>query len=337
MAMRSLAVAIALWVAAISQAVVTQGNPYNITGTGTPSGTYTACCNPSVWIDNNIQSGGYLAVSDGDGIVYREEWGAAQAIGSFIIDVSDRACGGEIWVATKLGGPCDTKLTTFQAAQGWQSIMVNVVPRKVYGVEIRVNKGTICSWQDESAAAYYQIGEVSIFSRPLGENLALGMPTVRNDTTQYWLFEGSVTDSSLLSAWRADATADANWVGFVVPDGGTIDVTHLRVVSAAMHAPQGAWTWRDFDVQIMKDGQWVDEPLIRAAITPGEDICWIDFGQTLRVQGIRLYGSVAGLNNPIVSDAGLIIDEIAAFYIPIPEPATMALLAMGGLALLRRR
>jgi len=320
-------VVLAMVVAWSSQAAVTQGGPFSVAGTGVLSENASA-----TWVNNSVGGSNHVQVVTGSEVmVYQEMWDLPTTISSFIFDGGERAFGGDIYVATHPGGPCDTLVTSFSAPVDWSTALVNVSTRTVYGVRVEFNQAVALGKDHQ------QLAHLSIFSSPLGDNLALGMPTIQSNPDVIYRDGGSVTDSNLGSEWRATGSADVNWIGFEVPDGGTIDIDYIRVTMACMHGTQ--WAWHDFDVQLKRNGKWEDA-VIRVNVPASESICWISLGEVMTVEGIRLYGSVEGGNNPVVNGSGLIVDDIMAFNTVaagIPEPATMSLLALGGLALLRRR
>jgi len=325
---RSFVIVAALLFAAASHAVVTQGiSPeLNIAGTGT------------VWSGSALVSGkaagSYTTAAQGS-LVYREDWATSQNISSIMLSGSSRTFGGEIFVSTTLGGDYTTSLGRF-SGDTFDVLIRNTPAEGVFGVKIVLD--------ELSSDGHYQFGQVSIFSTPQPlalENLAAGMTTIHSDSPQW--AGGNVTDGNFGSPeWRSSNSLPVNWVGFEVPDGGTIDITHLCVVGGPRHGTGNSYCmWKDFDVQVMQNGVWSDS-LIRVNIIGDEDICWIDFGEEITVQGVRLYGSDASESNPVANNAsagnGKIVSEIMAFnFTPIPEPATMTLLALGGLAMLRRR
>jgi len=320
MAIRSVIAVAALLVASLSQAAATQGiSPtINIAGTGAVSG-YGA----TSFI--NGASNGTYSLSASAPLVYKETWDTPQDISGFMLNGSARTFGGTIMVATTLGGPCDTPLAIFAGIER-ESLILNAPAQGVYGIEIVFDWG----YNSPTDGGCYQFGQLAILSSPRSlANLASGMTTV-NGGFYNTGYNGSVTDSSLgADEWRAQSGLSENWVGFEVPDDGTVDITHLYVVGGPRHG--SVYMWRDFEVQVKQNGVWSDT-LIRVNVAAGLDTCWIDLGEEMTVQGVRIYGSTAGGNNYDV-----IMSEIMAFNFSIPEPATMSLLALGGLAMLRRR
>jgi len=320
---------------------ITQSNPFNMAGSGAVTGNGGGGGYVS-WTDGNVQGCHYLG-APGTEYPWREErWDTPRTIGSLLFDATQRAFGGDIYVDTG-SGYGTVPLTSFALSSGQSSLLVDLSSllggAGVCGVKVVVN--------NSMAEDHYQIGEMAIFSQPV-VNLSQGATTVYEGGKSY-AGGGSVTDMDLNSRWRADNNGDVNAVGFVVPGDQTIDVRGIRVSSGSYDG--AGYGWHDFAVQITYDGdRWEflrdAEGDIFFANTPSNvSLAWIDFGQTLTgVKGIRLYGDDVLGNNPRnFSDpnGGWLVEEILAYNVlpvpPVPEPATMSLLALGGLALLRRR
>jgi hypothetical protein len=113
----------------------------------------------------------------------------------------------------------------------------------------------------------------------------------------------------------------------------TIDA--LRVESGS--ADGTTWTWRNFDVQVLQGGVW--NTLGRADFTSSQydnkTIFWVSFDE-VTIEGLRLYGSDAGGNNPIANN-GKIVEDIAVFEVPEPATSVIALLSFGHLFIARHR
>ena len=155
----------------------------------------------------------------------------------------------------------------------------------------------------------------------------------------------SIIDGDFWSSWIAPADQETTWVG-IATAGNTFDADGIRVIAG--YYGQGNVAWQGYAVQVTYDGsEWVtlldnDGNVFRGIMDPdmivdhGQQINWIDFGQTLTgLMGIRLYGD--GETGTIANATG--VSEVFAYtWAPtVPEPATMILLALGGLAMLRRR
>jgi len=101
-----------------------------------------------------------------------------------------------------------------------------------------------------------------------------------------------------------------------------------------MAAPHDlVFVWRDFDIQLLQGGVWVTHG--RANVPASQDIYWATFSDYTFAEGVRLFGSTAGGNNP-TANGGLIVDDIFAF-VPLPEPTSAMLLAGAAMMIARRR
>jgi len=320
------------------------GNPFNIAGTGTVTGNSggggTSYLN---WTDENIRGSHFEPASSTEYPTREERWETKQPIGSFLFDATDRCFGGDILVDITGNGSYEL-LTRFvmDSCDSSKLVDVSADPRSagVYGVKVVINNAC--------GENHFQIGEMAMFTFPL-TNLALGATTVASGGSGGHSGSGSsigsLTDMDLNTRWRADNNDEVNWIGFTMPDEQTIDVRGIRVSSGSRD--HGGYGWHNYAVQVTYDGdEW--EFLLDAAgdiflanANPNTSVNWVDFGQTLTgVRGIRIYGSDELGNNPVNlsnPDGGWIVEEILAYGAPIPEPATMSLLVLGGLALWRRR
>jgi len=104
--------------------------------------------------------------------------------------------------------------------------------------------------------------------------------------------------------------------------------------------------WTNFNLVVRdEEGQWHYVGQANTHVSGSsvynkpENWFWIDMGG-MKVTGVMLYGANEGRslygpggNNP---NANVYIAEMQVWGRPVPEPATMTLLALGGLALLRR-
>ncbi|MCL2701212.1 MAG: PEP-CTERM sorting domain-containing protein [Phycisphaerae bacterium] len=344
------AVVVAVLLAGVSQAAVTMGSPYNIAGTGTVTGSDNGSGGTYAnWTSGNTRTSHFQSAPSAN-VLWREEtWAVAQTVGAFLFDATDRAFGGDIWV-DMIGDGSYTLVTSFVVDSPNTTKLVDVSDilgsKGVYGVKVVINKSDGEIRDIGAAANYYQIGEMAILSAPI-ENVALGATTIYTPGSQR---TSSVTDMSMSTSWRAAAGATENWVGILWDEA--VQVDGLRVTAATDHV---MYTWEDYFVQVTYDGvNWV--PVLDGEGEPFQahysmtnwtpwNLCWIDFGQTLTVMGVRLYGGselddegyvIGDGNNPGPRNGGLIVGDILAYRV-VPEPATMSLLALGGLAMLRRR
>ncbi|MCL2701801.1 MAG: PEP-CTERM sorting domain-containing protein [Phycisphaerae bacterium] len=284
----------------------------------------------SDWYDHSTDGGPYLGRGKDVGyLYYQETWTTARDLGAVMIATpgyrrygSDGASG-EIWVQLEQGGEW-TKFESFDVAScslGFFGVAQQDV-KSVYGVEVRVF--------DTKGTSHFQVGSIAFFEQSIENfvNVAAGKPCF--DTN------GPLA-SNLMTDGLYDSTKDPTLfctVGGLAEEFVGVDfggVVHLQGLLIETCAAQGQYDWRNFDVQYYLDGEWIT---FGRANVSGGDLYWVDFGdEGVLAEKIRLYGSVAGGNAP---PRDKFISEIMAFAV-IPEPATMTLLALGGMALLRRR
>jgi len=158
---------------------------------------------------------------------------------------------------------------------------------------------------------------------------AYGAKAIGTPTSAPWgpenLFDGLDWGSG--TYWRDD-TAGEHYCGVVFDSPVTVAGIRFNLDTSnnfSLHS------WKDFDLQVLlPGGNWENpadwQTVGTAAAT--DPFYWVDMGN-MEVLGIRCYG-----DDP---DAVRIIAEMQVWSGAIPEPVTMSLLALGGLALLRRR
>ena len=268
-----------------------------------------------------------------DYMYYRETWTTARDLGTLMVaapgyigNQSYGGASGELWVQREQGGEF-TKLESFRfSVDPFTMDFFAVNQKNIYGVEIRVTDGT--------EPGYHQVGAIEFFTDSIENfaNVAFGKDAFYSPGSKQ---RGSVTDgtySASNDSFYGIAGQKEQYVG--VDFGGDFLLKGL-LINTCMYT---GYEWENFDVQY-RLGEYEDDsegwiPWGRATAdrTVG-DMYWVSFGDGVEASQVRLYGSAAGGNDP----AGKIINQIWAFGAPVPEPMTMTLLALGGLALLRRR
>jgi len=148
--------------------------------------------------------------------------------------------------------------------------------------------------------------------------------------------------------WRANENAVENYVGVVFNEVVAVEALRISVTEGL-----DTYRWLNFDVQVQVTvgGGW--ETIGRADQVLSEDgklwtdqvnkvdtrYLWIAM-DGMEIAGVRLYGADDGEsigNNPR-DMGGRFLAELQVWSgPPVPEPAAMTLLALGGLAMLRRR
>jgi len=301
-------------------------NPFvDIAGTGTWTANNTGS---GGWFDANTGTNPWRPVASG-AMYYEERWTDPQDISAVHVDRgTQRVSRGDIYIATTSGGPMNTLVGSYDLSNSsvnW--VRLSTAIQGAYGIRVEVN--------DDVGTGYYQIGDVFFMQTDPGANLSIGATTSTSPGSGGYGTKSLTDDYYTYTSWRASSGASENWcaINWQEPQY----VRALRIVSTG-HGPN--WTWSDFDVQVMQGGSWIT--LGRADVPADTTIYWVDLGERMLIEGVRLYGSTAGGNNPTAND-GLIIDEIAAFdLVPeqaaqIPEPASALLVLTGAAVLARRR
>ena len=256
-------------------------------------------------------------------LTYTETWDQAQVLGTLLlISPLDqyRSSAGNVYVARDpQAGNWELVDTFDMAGNMWGLHDLNET--SVYGVRIEVNG------VDMAFGNAYQIGGIGFFAERLTD-VAYGKPTIAPEGIEGTLSSnqwpgsyGNMTNWNLANAngERFLGTGNNQYVGVDFETG--IQLQGL-LISTCTDAP---YAFGNFDVQVFRNGGWDS---LGGAVQPyGDDLFWIDFGlEGEYAEQVRLFGNA---DNKVVYG-------IMAFAV-VPEPATMSLLVVGGLALLRRR
>ena len=299
----------------------------------------------AAWFDwstsGDKNSSPYLARNDSNLMYYQESWTSARDFGTLMIATAgheQRSASGKIYVQRSEGGQFEL---WGAFAEDFGSIgFYDVNEKDIWGVRIEVTGG--------SDPGYFQMGSVGFFEERF-TNVAFGKTSFWSDDAQT---KGNMTDQRIYGSgddtrFRSSiGDPDEEWVGV---DLGQAKLLRGLLIDTCPNMGNGdGYAWRTFDVQVFRNNEWVT--LGRADAVNGNDLYWVDFGDEGEwAEKVRLYGgktwdeegNLIDDNTPVPYDAGhgRIITEIMAFEIipAVPEPATMGLLVLGGLSLLRRR
>ena len=308
-------------------------------GTGTV--TQNASNYNNGWTDWSTSSAPWVAHGSLEYMFYRETWSTPRDLGTVMVADMGYSnqyfnTAGEIWVQMDQGGTLTWQHIESYNVQKRTLEFFGVNQKDVYGVEIRVTRG------DGTDPDYYQVGSIAFFEKTFA-NVALGKACFYSSGAEQ---TGSVTNGSYNAQdpmFLGGAGLSEQYVG--VEFDGLMFLDGLLINTCAA----GSYAWSDFDVQYytQEDG-WVTWGRADAPASVG-DLYWVDFGAGVLAEKIRLYGCDDGYDNADYHDGyegpfggnnpgkNKGIAEIWAFGTAVPEPATMTLLALGGLTLLRRR
>jgi len=303
---------------------------FNFAGSGSVaynSDGYHAGWSPTS-MHNAVDHSPYRWFSSGGYLTYTETWDQAQTLTTMLL-VSPlgqrRGSSGTIYVATTANPTEDdwAQADTFAfnvADSAWQ--LYDIGMTGVYGVRIEVTGGDV---NDTPNA--YQIGSIGFYAEQLTD-IAYGKPTIVTEGLagtlsggNTWGSVGNMTSGSLLNVNgdRFYGTGDNQYVG--VNFGAGIQLQGLLIDTCSYHG----YEFNNFDVQVFRNGGW--DSLGMTAFSTGDEMIWIDFGpEGEYAEQVRFFGNA---NDKVVNG-------IMAFAV-VPEPMTMSLLTLGGLALLRRR
>jgi len=305
---------------AITQNANARGNLDGVTGLG----WFDLCTS-----DVAGQSTPYRAMGT-EFMTYTETWDQPQTLGTVMIasPTVERSTAGTIYVKTSPDPEAPyVPVCDFNEAQGKLGFY-DVNRTGVYGVKIEVNQKSI------GAGDYYQIGSIGLYEERFVD-VAYGMATIGSVNAAQL---GNMTDHDIGNSSRFTSQtigSDATGQQYVGVSLGQDKLIQGLLIETSAYGDNSAW--KNFDVQVFVDvtgeGEYDWVTLGRASQDSLTDLYWVDFGPGgVLTSAVRLYGDVDGGNHP----DGKLISAIMAFEV-VPEPATMTLLVLGGLSLLRRR
>ena len=208
---------------------------------------------------------------------------------------------------------------------------------------------------------YRRLGHVEFLAKDPGDNLAFGattagpsgpygamaIGTTTGNVNPAALFDGWNTSST---RWRANGVSAEHFTGVVFDSPVVIDALRIEFDTSA----GSGWKWSNFDLLVRnEENEWIfvgraSQSAMEMGSGHNDMFTWINMGG-MTVTGVMLYGAnapddnftpaygTAGGNNPAMVGGGKILAQLQVWGHAVPEPATMSLLALGGLALLRRR
>jgi len=318
-----------LAVAAQASAAFTPGNPYgNITNSGIR--TTNSLTGLTGYGDQWTGGSAFIGPLPSAALDYKQT-GSPNTIDlgikTVFLDTITRDAGGVIRTASTPGGLYTNTFGSFNIATGNRFGRVDRTGSgPINGIQVEVNS---------TASNHYQLGELELLTIQPSANVAFGQTSIASPGSQ----AGNMTDEFYngigVTEWRASSSAATNggeqWTGFEFAGQQSTELKAIRIVTSAPHGL--TFVWRDFDIQLKQGGVWVTQG--RANVPATQDIYWATFPDYTFAEGVRLFGSTAGGNNPTAS-GGLIVDDIFAF-VPLPEPSSAILLVGAALGMIRRR
>jgi hypothetical protein len=272
-------------------------------------------------------------------MTYVETWDQPQTLGTVMVAsaAKERPTAGNIYV--KMSGDSDandpnswTYVENFNDLTKVGDINFYDINRTgVYGVKIEVTGG------DDT---YCQIGSIGFYAERFVD-VAYGMETFCSKDPAPGTMNMTDRNIGNASDFAFDTIGTGSGEQYVGVNFGEEKRIQGLLISTSAFGDQ--YAWKNFDVQAwvyvddLGDYGWVT--LGQASQASNTDLYWVDFGEGgVETSKIQLYGCVGDEDNGNHPD-GKRISAIMAFEVvpPIPEPATMVLLALGGLAILRRR